>query len=82
MERFFSIPELLPLVFALLDPISNARNARVCKLWTDFALDEVWKIVHAGVFRSLVDMTPTANDPKLLVRSYCHNMREHSHPND
>ncbi|KAF9556560.1 hypothetical protein CPC08DRAFT_752475 [Agrocybe pediades] len=36
------IPELLRLTFQLSDPASNAVNARVCKRWSEIALDCLW----------------------------------------
>ncbi|KAF8151349.1 hypothetical protein B0H34DRAFT_861875 [Crassisporium funariophilum] len=43
MHRVLCIPELLDMVFTLLEPSSNAVNARVCKVWSDIALDSLWK---------------------------------------
>ncbi|KAI6127220.1 hypothetical protein F5141DRAFT_379131 [Pisolithus sp. B1] len=44
-SRIFYIPELLHLIFSFLDKESNVSNARVCRFWSDIALDAVWKEV-------------------------------------
>jgi len=44
-HRVLCIPELLDMVFQYLDPCSNAMNARVCKIWSEIALDSLWKEV-------------------------------------
>lgn len=43
MHRVLRIPELLQMVFAVSDPRSNTVNARVCKQWSDIALDILWR---------------------------------------
>ncbi len=42
-QRVLVIPELLELVFSFLNAQDNARNARVCKAWTQVALDMLWR---------------------------------------
>ncbi|THH17422.1 hypothetical protein EW146_g3381 [Bondarzewia mesenterica] len=42
MANPLNIPEVILIVFSYLDQSSNARNARVCKLWSEIALDAVW----------------------------------------
>lgn len=69
MDRFFAIPELLSQVFRLLEPPSNARNARVCRAWSGLALDEVWREANAGTFQSLAEMSPSIIDSHLMVSS-------------
>ncbi|PPQ76084.1 hypothetical protein CVT26_004591 [Gymnopilus dilepis] len=44
-HRVLRIPELLDMIFGYLDPNSNAVNARVCRRWSDIALDTLWKEV-------------------------------------
>ncbi|KAI0750487.1 hypothetical protein C8Q74DRAFT_1361745 [Fomes fomentarius] len=44
-QRVLVIPELLELVFSFLNTQENARNARVCKAWTQVALDLLWREV-------------------------------------
>ena len=39
------ICEIIALIFSFLDTQSNARNALVCKAWSDPALDNVWRNV-------------------------------------
>jgi len=46
MERVLSTPELLHMIFGLLDPSSNAANARVCEQWSDLALEMIWRNVE------------------------------------
>ncbi|KAG8913891.1 hypothetical protein FRC01_004337, partial [Tulasnella sp. 417] len=41
--RALSIPELLFVIFAFSEKPELARSARVCKDWSDAALDELWK---------------------------------------
>ncbi|KAG6808957.1 hypothetical protein H0H92_002244 [Tricholoma furcatifolium] len=43
--RALVIRELLDNFFLYLDDASNAANARVCKKWSDAALDIIWKEV-------------------------------------
>lgn len=45
MHRVLDIPELLDMVFSFLKPPSNAVNARVCKRWSEIALDLLWRDV-------------------------------------
>jgi len=45
MQRVMCIPELLDLVFNMLDRSSNAKMARVCKEWSSVALDVLWREV-------------------------------------
>lgn len=45
MERVLCIPELLDIIFGMLDPSSNATNARVCKRWSSRAFDALWREV-------------------------------------
>lgn len=49
-------PKVLRRIFNLLPQSQNARNAAVCRSWTDEALECVWEIVHAGVFGALGKM--------------------------
>ncbi|KAF8637721.1 hypothetical protein AX17_002624 [Amanita inopinata Kibby_2008] len=46
MQRVLCIPELLDMIFSYLDLSSNATNARVCKRWSDVALDTLWREVE------------------------------------
>ena len=45
MHRVLCIPELLDMVFRFLDDASNASNARVCRQWSEIALDTLWRDV-------------------------------------
>ena len=45
MHRVLSIPELLDMIFSFLPLPSNAVNARVCKRWSEIALDLLWRDV-------------------------------------
>lgn len=44
-ERVLCIPELLDIIFGMLDRTSNATNAQVCKRWSSRALDALWREV-------------------------------------
>lgn len=70
MHHVLGIAEILASIFGLLDRGSNAMNARVCKQWTEVALDVVWKSAKPAVFRSLAPTTTTACNPSYgyLVR--------------
>ena len=46
MHRVLRIPELLQMIFGIVDLPSNTVNARVCKQWSDIALDILWREVH------------------------------------
>ncbi|KIO32387.1 hypothetical protein M407DRAFT_18698 [Tulasnella calospora MUT 4182] len=41
--RTLAIPELLYIIFSFSDAPELARSARVCKNWSDRALDELWR---------------------------------------
>lgn len=55
MHRALILPEILLLTLSFLPRQDNARCARVCKFWTEAALDEVWREVDdiLDVFRTL-----------------------------
>jgi hypothetical protein len=46
MHRILGIPELLDMVFRFLDEASNASNARICRQWSEIALDTLWRDVN------------------------------------
>ncbi|KAG8913889.1 hypothetical protein FRC01_004335 [Tulasnella sp. 417] len=41
--RALSIPELLSIIFSFCEAPELARSARVCKTWSDPALDQLWE---------------------------------------
>ncbi|CAA7266668.1 unnamed protein product [Cyclocybe aegerita] len=45
MYRVLYIPELLDMIFGMLDHDSNSNNARVCRQWSEIALDSLWRDV-------------------------------------
>ena len=49
-HRVLFIPELLDIIFNFLDRDSNIVNARVCKRWSEIALDVVWKEVDDLIY--------------------------------
>lgn len=55
MHKALTLPEILIRVFAFLPCSTNATNARVCKTWSDPALDDVWYEIHdvSKTFRAL-----------------------------
>lgn len=71
MHRVLSIPEILMEIFRSLESDSNARNARVCRQWTDPALDETWRVAEPDLFRSLAPMRDrsTSGPLRTLVRT-------------
>lgn len=44
-QSVLETPELLDLILSGLELRDNAQNARVCKLWSQVALDSLWKEV-------------------------------------
>ncbi|THH29010.1 hypothetical protein EUX98_g5183 [Antrodiella citrinella] len=44
-HKVFQIPEIVELILSFLDDASNASNARVCKKWSDIALNLLWREV-------------------------------------
>ena len=64
MHRVLRIPELLQIVFGTLDLPSNTVNARVCKQWSDIALDKLWREVDDLylLFRILAPLTKTVEE--------------------
>ena len=61
MHRVLRIPELLQIIFSILDLPSNTVNARVCKQWSDIALDILWREIDDLylLFRILAPLTKT-----------------------
>ena len=69
MHRALNLPELLSNVFAFLDYQSGARTARVCKTWSEHALNEPWKNVDIMVFRSLAPLNSTVLEEESMLVS-------------
>ena len=46
LQRVLLIPELLDMVFSYLDASDNTINARVCRRWSNIALDILWRDVE------------------------------------
>lgn len=70
MHRALLIPDVLKETFAFADGSSNSVNARVCKQWSEIALDEVWRVVDLeNVFRSLGPMRLEADSAALGGKS-------------
>lgn len=44
-HRALGIPELLYTIFRYMDNPCNASNARVCRKWSEIALDTLWRSV-------------------------------------
>ena len=65
-HRALEIPELLFSIFGLLDRWSNAKNAQVCKVWFNVALDALWGNV-SNLYRLLAVLGPLKGD---LVEGY------------
>lgn len=65
-QRVLVIPELLELVFSFLNAQDNARNARVCKAWTQVALDLLWREVdHLPRLLSLLAPTEDCTEGRV-----------------
>ncbi|TFY74408.1 hypothetical protein EWM64_g9604 [Hericium alpestre] len=47
-HRALAINEVLALIFCFLDDKSNATNARVCKRWSELALEVLWHDINAA----------------------------------
>ncbi|CAK5268562.1 unnamed protein product [Mycena citricolor] len=64
-NRALEIPELLDMIFRYLDNSCNVANARVCKRWSEIALDSVWRdlddLYH--LFAILKPLKPTSDKP-------------------
>ena len=43
VTRIVFIPELLHIIFGFLSKKHNVSNACVCKLWSEIALDTIWR---------------------------------------
>lgn len=56
MHRLCTIAELLHEMLSYVDKTDSARAARVCKAWTEVAMDIVWETANFKIFRGL-DMT-------------------------
>ena len=64
MHRVLRIPELLQMIFGILDLPSNTVNARVCKQWSDIALDILWREIDELyiLFKILAPLTKTVEE--------------------
>jgi hypothetical protein len=60
LHRALLIPELLNNILSLMDRDESAVNARVCKQWSDIALDLIWREV-VGLARLLELLKPGYN---------------------
>lgn len=69
MHRALAIPELLLSVFFFLDGRSNANTAVVCKSWSEFALNELWKNVDISILKSLAPMDASLLEEKSVLVS-------------
>lgn len=69
MHRALFLPEIFIAILSLLSRQDNARCARVCKLWSDAALDEVWREIDSilNLFR-IVGLKPGLMDLVSLSR--------------
>lgn len=64
MHRALLLPDIFLVILSLLYRQDNARCARVCKFWSDAALDEVWREVN--IFE-LLQVLGLKSDRKFLV---------------
>ncbi|KIJ94186.1 hypothetical protein K443DRAFT_683973 [Laccaria amethystina LaAM-08-1] len=64
-HRVLCIPELLTMIFRFLSRESNAENARVCRRWSDIALDALWRVVDdpPRLFGLLAPLRKNAEEP-------------------
>jgi hypothetical protein len=64
IHRVLGILELLDMIFSFLTSPSNAVNARVCKRWSEIALDLLWRDVDDinRLFGTLVPLRKTAGN--------------------
>ena len=69
MERVLRIPELLDIIFGMMDSASNATNARVCTLWSSRAFDVLWREVD--LHRLFSFLAPLKGNPKIGFVSFC-----------
>lgn len=66
-SRPIYIAELLALIFSFLEDKSVARAARVCRLWSDVALDTLWHTIHD--LRPLLNLlAPLTNEKRPVGR--------------
>lgn len=73
MHHLLGIPEILLLVFSCLPRSSNASNARVCKTWSQPALDTVWRDCQIDeILKSLAPITMDEESHKLVCPSFIH----------
>ncbi|RDB16527.1 hypothetical protein Hypma_002894 [Hypsizygus marmoreus] len=70
VHRVLDIPELLDMILRFLDDASNASNARVCKQWSEMALDILWHDVRDlhRLFGLLAPLQKTSDDGYSFVR--------------
>ncbi|KAF9244498.1 hypothetical protein BU15DRAFT_85881 [Melanogaster broomeanus] len=66
-HRVLFIPELVDIIFNSLDRKTNVTNARVCKEWSEIALDVIWKEVDDlvqlfSLLKPVFESLPEAND--------------------
>ena len=46
VHRVLAIPEIVELVFSFVDESEHVKNACVCKVWSEVALDLLWRRVE------------------------------------
>ena len=68
-----SIPELLHNTFSFMNTNENAINARVCKQWSEVALDLIWReVINLPQLSDLLGpyVDETSEDVRLLFFTY------------
>ncbi|KAH9934609.1 hypothetical protein B0H21DRAFT_699332 [Amylocystis lapponica] len=61
MHRVLQIPEIVGLIFSHMDDRDNARNACVCKRWSDIALDTLWSNLDRDLRRLFSLLAPVVS---------------------
>ena len=67
--RVLFFPEILDIIFSFLDPRSNANNARVCRQWSEVALDTLWYEVY-GLHKLFALLAPLRKRRNESVRAH------------
>lgn len=69
-------PELLSLVFSFSHLASLAKSARVCKWWSDTALNQLWRELHSvfPLLELVLDINLMRGNPDSALFKVCQMM--------
>ncbi|OCH87176.1 hypothetical protein OBBRIDRAFT_796441 [Obba rivulosa] len=71
-HRVLGIPEIVEMIFTFMDDVDNARNACVCRRWSDIALNHLWRELYGlhQLFRLLGPLRAVEKPCGPLIESF------------